>query len=144
MLLTIVAKVFILDICYGPRYASEMLYLIQRQIQSFPNRNLGIEVIKSSIANCKQCCQDHGIIKTQDLGIKDFKNRSSPKVICKEGALKNFTGKQLCRSLFFNNVASVSVSCEFYEIFKNIFFYRTPPVAASVKTFWLDFFVGNL
>ena len=31
-------------------------------------------------------------------------------------------------------------SCEFYEISKNIFFYRTPPVAASVPIF-LELFV---
>ena len=46
------------------------------------------------------------------------------------------TGKHLCQSLFFNNfikketLAQV-LSCEFCEIFRNTFFYRTPPVAAS-------------
>ena len=43
------------------------------------------------------------------------------------GVLRNvakFTEKHLCQSLFFNKV-------EFWDIFKNIFSYRTPPVAAS-------------
>ena len=30
-------------------------------------------------------------------------------------------------------------SCEFYEISKNTFFYRTPPVAASVLYCLVDF-----
>ena len=54
-----------------------------------------------------------------------------------------FTGKDLCQSLFFNKVAGAACnfikketlaqvfSFEFYEIFKNTFFYRTPLVAAS-------------
>ena len=47
-----------------------------------------------------------------------------------------------CQSLFFNKVAGLRkakkeslaqvFSCEFCEISKNILFYRTPPVAASV------------
>ena len=46
--------------------------------------------------------------------------------------LKNFTkllGKHLCRSFAFNKVAG-------FRLFKNTFFYRTPPVAASV--FWIE------
>ena len=72
------------------------------------------------------------------------------KVLCKifqkqshgGGLLKRFetsTGKHLCQSLFLNKVAGWGLqlykketptyvfSCEFCEIFKNIFFYRTPP-----------------
>ena len=65
------------------------------------------------------------------------------------GVLKNFakfTGKRLCQSIFFNKVADLRpadfikretvvqvFSCEFCEIFKNIFFYRTPLVTASDK-----------
>ena len=65
-------------------------------------------------------------------------------MFCKKGVLRNltkFTGKHLCQSLFFNKVAGrnfikkealVQVfSCEFCEISKNTFSYRTPPVAAS-------------
>ena len=66
--------------------------------------------------------------------------KQSPK-----GVLSNFakcTGKHLCQSLFFNKVAGLNFikketlaqvfSCEFCEISKNTFSYRTPPVAASV------------
>ena len=63
----------------------------------------------------------------------------------KVGLLKKFakrTGKHLYRSLFLNKVAGLCnfikketlvqvFSYEICEIFKNIFFYRTPPVAAS-------------
>ena len=62
----------------------------------------------------------------------------------------------MCRSLFFNKAAglrpleliknkdfSTGSSCEFCEIPKNTFFYRTPPVAASVmknssSLFWFS------
>ena len=61
--------------------------------------------------------------------------------------LKNFakfTLKHLCQSFFFNKVAGLRLatlikktlpqvfSCEFCEIFKKIYFYRTPLVAAFV------------
>ena len=50
-----------------------------------------------------------------------------------KGVLKyftKFTWKHLCQSLFFNKVAETLAqvfSCRFCEIFKNTFFYRTPP-----------------
>ena len=67
-------------------------------------------------------------------------------VVCKIGVLKNFanfTGKHLCWSLFLINLQAKALNfikkrlqpgvfCEICEIFQNIFFYRTPPVAASV------------
>ena len=74
---------------------------------------------------------------------------NSPEVFCKKGVLRNsakFTGEQLCQSLFFNKVAGFRplvcnfiyketvaqvFSCEFCEISKNAFSYRTPLVAAS-------------
>ena len=38
----------------------------------------------------------------------DVQNRSSrPGVFCKKGVLRNFTGKYLCQSLFFNKVAGL-------------------------------------
>ena len=55
---------------------------------------------------------------------------SRPEVFCKKGVLRKFgkfLGKQLCQSLSFNKVA-----VEFCEIFKDIFFHRTPLVAASM------------
>ena len=60
---------------------------------------------------------------------------SRPELFCKKGVLRNFakfTGKHLCQSLFFNKETLAQVfSCEFCEISKNTFFYRTPLVAAS-------------
>ena len=54
-----------------------------------------------------------------------LKYRSSrPEVFCKKGVLKNFikfTGKHLAQVF----------SCEFCEIFKSTYYYRTPLVAAS-------------
>ena len=64
----------------------------------------------------------------------------------KKGFLRNFvkfTGKYLFQSLLFNKVAGPCnfiqketvaqvFSYEFCEISRNTFFYRTPPVAASV------------
>ena len=80
---------------------------------------------------------------------------SRPEVFCKKGVLKNFakfTGKHLCQSLFFDKVAGAACSfikketlaqmfsCEFCEISKNTFFYRTPSVATSEASyFYLSF-----
>ena len=74
--------------------------------------------------------------------------KQPPEVFCKKDILRNvpkFTGKHLCQSLFFNKVAGLRsatfvkketlaqvFSCEFCESSKNIFSYRTPPVAASL------------
>ena len=58
---------------------------------------------------------------------------SRPEMFYKIGVLENlaiFTGPVL-ESLF-NKVAGLKViSCEHCECYKNSFFYRTPPVAAS-------------
>ena len=61
---------------------------------------------------------------------------SLPDVFCKKGVLKNFanfTGKHLCQSLFYIKKGTLAqvFSWKFCEIFEIIFFYRTPPVAAS-------------
>ena len=71
-------------------------------------------------------------------------------MFCKKGVLRNyakFTGKHLRQSLFFNKVAGLRpeasnftkeeavafvFSCEFCEISKNTFSYRTAVVATSV------------
>ena len=73
---------------------------------------------------------------------------SHPDVFCEKGVLRNFaefTGKHLCQSLFFNKVAGGAwnfikketlaqvFSCEFRDITKNTFFYRTRLVAASAS-----------
>ena len=73
---------------------------------------------------------------------------SLPEMFCNKGVLRNFakfTGKHLFQSLFFNKLARLRpvtflkkeslaqvFSCKFREISKNTFFYRVPPVAASV------------
>ena len=78
--------------------------------------------------------------------VKETDRSSRPEVFCKKGVLRNFakfTGKHLCQSLFFNKVAGLRPSTllkkrlwhrcfpfNFFEIFKNTFFYRTPLVAA--------------
>ena len=77
---------------------------------------------------------------------------SRPELLCKKSVLRNFakfTGKHLCQRLFFDKGAGLRPNacnfikkqslaqvfpCEFCEISKNIFFYGTPPVAASVIT----------
>ena len=69
--------------------------------------------------------------------------KQPPEMFCKKGVLRNFskfTRKHLCQRLFFNKVPIVRhatlltkealaqlFSCEFFEISKKTFFYRTPP-----------------
>ena len=95
-----------------------------------------------------------------------IKSRSSrPEVFCKKGVLRNFatfTRKHLCQVSFLIKLQSSArilfliklqasacnfikketlalvFSCEFCEIFKNTFFYRTHPVVASVSRFFLQ------
>ena len=58
---------------------------------------------------------------------------SRPELFCKKDVLENFikfTGKQACNFIEKETLTQV-FSCEFCEIFKNTFFHRTPPVAAS-------------
>ena len=85
------------------------------------------------------------VIKFHDDSIS---RSSRPEVFCKRGVLRNlvkFTGKHLRQSLFFNKIAGLRpatlakketltqvLSCEFCEISKNTFSYRTPLVAASI------------
>ena len=84
---------------------------------------------------------------TMLLNFKNTLNRSSRQVVCKKSVLKNFTkltGKHLClgrvsflikRPEVCNCIKKDNLtqlfSCEFYEIFKNTYFYRTPMVAVS-------------
>ena len=77
--------------------------------------------------------------------IKLLSQKQSPEVFCKKGVLINFaklTGKHLCQSLFFNQVAGLLqlikketltqvFSFEFCQISKNNFFSRTSQVPAS-------------
>ena len=59
------------------------------------------------------------------------RGRGRPEVFCKNSVVRNvakFTGKQLYQSLSLMTKVSF---CEFREILKNTFSYRTSPVAAS-------------
>ena len=71
-----------------------------------------------------------------------FSNRKlqkqPPEMFCKKGVFRNFakfTGKHLCQSHFCLHIKKETLaqvlSCEFYEISKNTFLYRTPLVAVS-------------
>ena len=71
---------------------------------------------------------------------------SRSQMLFKIGVVKNFaifTGKQLCRSLFLIKLKTLKASnfiffCEVCKTFKDNFFYRTPPVAASMSNFFYD------
>ena len=86
--------------------------------------------------------------KTLQAESNDIKKQSPRGVLWKD-VLRNFrkfTGKHLCQSFFFNNVTGLRpatllkktlsqvFSCEFCEISKNCFSYKTPLVAASGLT----------
>ena len=65
--------------------------------------------------------------RAQRVGVS-MVGSSRPEVFCKNGVLKNFakfTGKHLCKSLFFNKVANRAqvFSCDFCEIFKDTLFW---------------------
>ena len=66
---------------------------------------------------------------------------SRQEVFCKKGILWNFakfTGLHLCYSLFFKKESLAQMfSCEFCEISKKSFSYRTPPVNASGVLEWI-------
>ena len=74
-----------------------------------------------------------------------YLKKATTRGACKKGVFRNFakfTGKKLSQSLFYCRLRPAAVlkketlaqvfSCEFYEISKNTFSYRTPPEAASV------------
>ena len=75
------------------------------------------------------------------MGLKDLRSSRS-QMFFKKGFIKifaNFTGKHQYCSLFLIKLPGPQAprqafSCEICEIFKNIFFYRTPPAAASART----------
>ena len=79
----------------------------------------------------------YGYIKCLRVCMLKYEEAVTQTCSVKKGVLRNFvkfTGKHLCQSLYFNKVNRDSAqvfSCEFYEIFKTTFSYRTPPVAPS-------------
>ena len=46
----------------------------------------------------------------------------------------NIQRKTIVLEFLFNKVAGLQLSCEYCEIIKNSFFYKTPPVASSEKS----------
>ena len=74
-----------------------------------------------------------------DLMLLDYLEYSSsrPKVFCKKSALRNFAkfkGEHLSQSVIKIEPLAQVFFCEFGEISKNTFSYRTAPVAASLST----------
>ena len=82
----------------------------------------------SAQLNSNQCCISY-------RNIHFFRSRRSL-MFFKIGALKNFEGLEL----YYKETPAQVFPCEYYEIFKNNFFYRTPPVAASVHRMLLRMF----
>ena len=68
--------------------------------------------------------------------VKKLRN-SHRRCSLRKGALRNFTkftGKHLACNFIKKEALAQEFSCEFWEIFKNNFSYRAPPVAASANT----------
>ena len=94
----------------------------------------------------KSCICDTFALQANLSRMCYFAQRKSEGVVqrcsLKKDVLRNFakfTGKHLCQSVFFKKVAKKEnlaqvFSCEFCEVFKNTFSYRTPPVAAFVTS----------
>ena len=94
---------------------------------------------------CKECSYKT-ISKNAEGAVRKCSSEAvAQKCSVKKGVLREsakFAGKHLCQSLFINKVAGqgrqlylkrdpgTGVSCEFYEIWKNHFPYRTPLLAA--------------
>ena len=99
-----------------------------------------------SVSNVVQLNKRVWVIR--ESGNSHIFRSSRLEVFCRKGVLRNFAkfiGKHLCQSFFFDKVAGLRsatllkkrlwhrfFSCDFCEISKNTFFYRTPLVAASV------------
>ena len=98
-------------------------------------RKKEIKSIKKISENNIPLCTD--IIKTKERRYNIQKQ--APEVFYQKRCFRifaKFTGKHLWQSLLFNKGAGLRplaevFSCEFCEISKNTFCYRTPPVAAS-------------
>ena len=131
--------------CYTTRFFSLIQNYMRRWNYSRQWRSQKFPSGKTVIL-LKPCARTHCEIF---LSVFRKYRSSHPEVFCKKSVLKNFakfTGKQLCQSLFFNKVAGQACnfvkketlvqvfSCEFCEIFRNTFFYRTPLAVASGNT----------
>ena len=91
-----------------------------------------------------------------NIYIYSYLHRNSrSQIFFKVGVLKNFsnfTGKHQCQSFslirlqtwglqLYQETPTQVFSCKICKIFKNAFFYRTPPVAASVYTSLFTLFI---
>ena len=113
-----------MPITYGVYFSMDLCTVFSFQIKQA--RGLSFPFVSSFFGCSKSASAGvdayHEVQKQSHGGVLQKKN--VPKTFVK------LTEKHLCRSLFFNKVAGLR--CEFCEIFKNIFFYRTPPMAAPV------------
>ena len=80
----------------------------------------------------------HNLIQTEFIPAITGAQASRSQMFFRIGVLKIFTiflGKHLCWTVFLIKLlkrhSNTSVFCEHWDIFKNIFFYRTLPMAAS-------------
>ena len=114
------------------------------QIGSFEKKLL--QQIKNSFAVTKSIISI--FFQSLSLPLSIHCRKQPPEEFCKKSVLKiptECTGRHLCHGLFINKVAGLLplacnfikkqtltrvFSCEFCEIFKNTFFYKTSPVAA--------------
>ena len=111
-----------------------------------PVKKVFLKILQTSRKNT---CVGVFLIKTSKfefIHIQYFfsmvRNKSNHRCSVGEGVLRNFLGKHLCQSLFFNKVSGLrkketltrAFSCEFSEIFKNTFFTEHLWTTASWET----------
>ena len=115
----------------------------EEKCTAFQSMAWSLIVYKNTIKNCSTTLQAFFFLSFS------LHHKQPPKMFCKKGVLRNFakfTGKHLYQRLFFNKVAGKKESlahvffCEFCEISKNTFPWRTPHVIASkiivLKKIW--------
>ena len=126
-------------------YRKLYVYSTKRKLQKWRCINTSVPCVSSVHLTLGQLLKRAYELKIYSLikGCLVISFRSRPKVFCKKDVLKNFAkfaGKHLCQTLFLNKVSGLKrircistqvFSCEFCEIFKKTYFYRTPLVAAS-------------
>ena len=108
-----------------------------------------LEMNQLLLVECQEnSIRSNGFCRATVLKNPKIFRSSRPEVFCEKGVLRNFakfTGKRPCQTLFFNKFTGLRpacitllkktlaqvFSCEFCEISKNTFFYRTALVVAS-------------
>ena len=74
------------------------------------------------------------LVSKSYLYIGIFENFESLKVFSSEAVAQRCSVKKVSCNFIKNETLAQVLSCEFCEIYKNTFFYRTPLVAASVSS----------